>query len=76
MYVTRITTQTAFANSEPIAMPTGSWIPAFQRNFDTADGKQFVTVLAASAGDAHDVTAPQLEVVLNWFEELKRLVPR
>jgi hypothetical protein len=36
------------------------------------DGKRFLVVKPAPATQA---TAPQIIVVQNWFEELKRLVP-
>ena len=52
--------------------------PFFQRNFDvTPDGKIVGTILATSSGqpEAGTPTAPQIHVVLNWLEELKRLVP-
>jgi serine/threonine-protein kinase len=45
------------------------------RNFDTTpDGKQFVIVLPAS-DSVGDPARGQLDITLNWFEELKRLVP-
>jgi len=37
------------------------------------DGR-FVGLVANSAGTEAD-TAPQIRIVVNWFEELKRLVP-
>jgi hypothetical protein len=41
-------------------------------NYDvSSDGKQFVMV--KGSGDVGSLT--QINVVLNWFEELKRLVP-
>ena len=43
------------------------------RNYDVApDGSGFVMVLAEE--DERE-TSPKLHVVLNWFEELKRLAP-
>ena len=43
---------------------------ASQRNYDVMpDGKRFIMVRPADAG------RPRMHVVLNWFEELKRLVP-
>jgi hypothetical protein len=42
-------------------------------NYDVSrDGQRFLMVKAGAAGEA----APtQINVVFNWFEELKRLVP-
>jgi hypothetical protein len=50
------------------------------RQYDiTPDGKQFVVVLDAStsatAGGTRRPPPTQINVVLNWSEELKRLVP-
>ena len=46
----------------------------FERNNDmTRDGKQFLGVVKAGAAAASG--APQIQVVLNWFEELKARVP-
>ena len=40
----------------------------------TPDGERFVMVLPDDTGD--DETAdPRINVVLNWFQELTRLVP-
>ncbi len=49
--------------------------PTGGRNYDvTADGQRFLMLKEASA--TSDEAAPsQINVVLNWFEELKRLVP-
>jgi len=50
--------------------------PAFERNNDiTLDSKRFLAVVAAGQTAAGAPTAPQIQVVLNWFEELKARVP-
>ena len=51
--------------------------PAFERNNDiTLDGKRFLAVVAAGQNAAAGASAtPQIQVVLNWFEELKARVP-
>jgi len=44
------------------------------RNIDiTPDGKRFIAVVTDQGATS---TAPQFQVVLNWFEELKQHVPR
>ena len=46
-------------------------------NFDvTANGQKFLVTVPAGSGDTGG-TAPgtRLNVILNWFDELKRLVP-
>ena len=47
-------------------------------NFDvTADGQRFRVMVPRGSGDAGDAASgtPRIHVILNWFEELKRLVP-
>jgi len=42
----------------------------------TADGQRFlVTVPAGGVDTGGTATGPRINVILNWFEELKRLVP-
>ena len=38
----------------------------------TPDGKRFLKIKSASA----DADSPKLNIVLNWFDELRRLSPR
>ena len=46
--------------------------PVEKRNYDvSADGQRFLMVKQP----ANQAAAPQIVVVQNWFEELKRLVP-
>ena len=48
----------------------------FERNNDiTLDGKRFLGVVAAGQTASGAPAAPQIQVVLNWFEELKARVP-
>ncbi len=56
----------------PWAMTAGAFV-----NYDvTADGQRFVVLTAAAGQDtAGEPPRPQIHVVLNWFEELKALVP-
>ena len=74
LMVVSLSSSPGFAFGAPMALPIEDTIhPLAQRNFDvTPDGEQFLVVLAASTdGGAPDSIA----VVLNWFEELRRLVP-
>ena len=41
----------------------------------TRDGKQFVGVIAGGTVPSATAAASQLQVVLNWFEELNARVP-
>jgi len=48
-----------------------------QTNFDvTADGQKFLVFVPARRGDPEDAApGARINFILNWFEELKRLVP-
>jgi serine/threonine-protein kinase len=71
MMVVPVQTDTAFKAEKPRLLFEGSYRDNFTgvtSNYDiTADGQRFVMVKAEGTG--------QINVVLNWFEELKRLVP-
>jgi len=46
------------------------------RNYDvTPDGKFLVVMSAPGASETNPRPASQINVVLNWFEELKQRVP-
>jgi len=61
---------------EPLLLQDRSPPIGFPRNYDISpDGKQFIVVLAASQTQNNQPAAPQLNVVLNWLEELKQRVP-
>jgi eukaryotic-like serine/threonine-protein kinase len=72
-----ITTAPTFSFSEPVPLGAGmmSISPAQRRGHDPMpDGRRFVAAITARAdGGPADVVG---EVVVNWFEELKRLVER
>jgi serine/threonine-protein kinase len=72
-----ITPTPTFSFSEPMPLGAGmmSISPAQRRGHDPMpDGRRFVAAISARAdGGRADVTG---EVVVNWFEELKRLVER
>jgi serine/threonine-protein kinase len=72
--VVSVTTQPSFAFSTPRAVRRGFGIspPASPRMFDiTPDGR----ILGLGTRSADASPAPQLHVVVNWFEELKQKVP-
>ena len=46
------------------------------RKYDiTPDGQRFLTVIPAPNAEADETTPERINIVLNWFEELKRRVP-
>jgi Tol biopolymer transport system component len=72
-----VTTQPAFSFSNPVPVPRGfsSSATGAPRNFDlTRDGK-LVGVLDSGVTLSGGLITPQIQVVLNWFEELKARVP-
>jgi Tol biopolymer transport system component len=69
----------AFGNSTPVVRPT-IWLDNNNdagRQWDVMpDGQHFIgRIPAGSAGQAGQAQTQQIEVVLNWFEELKQRVP-
>ena len=45
------------------------------RDYDiTPDGQRFLVVMPADETVSDEPTAPQINVILNWFEELKERV--
>ena len=83
MRVVTVTTQPtlAFGNPSPISIPP-YWLDTANdvtRQYDVArDGQKFVGIIVAGAAGSTEAGAPaasQIQVVLNWFEELKTRVP-
>ena len=73
MMVVAINTQATFSATTPRVLFEGPYELGlgFRQNYDvTPDGQRFVMVRAAQGSER-----AQINVVLNWFEELKRLVP-
>jgi serine/threonine protein kinase len=65
-----------FGNPVPVPRPFVERGSGFERNNDiTLDGKRFLGVVAAGQTASGAPAAPQIQVVLNWFEELKARVP-
>jgi Tol biopolymer transport system component len=75
--VSGITTKPSFTFSSPVNVPIGNVKRgfAFERSIDIMpDGKRFVGVIAADQVQSGTTSTPQIQVVLNWFEELKQRV--
>ncbi len=76
MMVVEISTEPSLKATAPQLLFEGSYMPSGTRpgfpEYDvTADGQRFVMVQPMEPESA----PTQINVVLNWFEELKRLVP-
>ena len=73
MMVVPIQTEPAFHQGRPEVLFEGSYrshttLPGLQQYDISPDGQRFLML-------KKDETPAQIHVVLNWFEELKRLVP-
>jgi hypothetical protein len=79
LFAVPVTPGPTFAFGNPVSLPRifVERGPGFERNNDiTLDGKRFIGVVTAGTSTVSDAPAvPQIQVVLNWFQELKRLVP-
>ena len=64
-----------FSASDPLEL--SDIVTRIFSNFDvTADGQRFLVTVPAGSGETGDTArGARLNVVLNWFEELKQLVP-
>jgi eukaryotic-like serine/threonine-protein kinase len=78
--VTKVTERSGLSFSDPEPIQTGTWRntfggPSTVRNYDVSlDGKRFIGVIASGVTESGIPRAPQIQVVLNWIEELRRLV--
>jgi hypothetical protein len=72
-----VTTQPTFAFGNPVAIPQKFQLgPASARtSYDITPGGKFVGLITAGQMEFGPPTAPQIQVVLNWTEELKARVP-
>jgi hypothetical protein len=74
MMVVDVATRPTFSAGKPRRLFERRYEPtlALWPNYDvTSDGQRFLVVKTLD----QDPTPPQINVVLNWFDELKRLVP-
>ena len=78
--VTSVNERSGLSFSNPVLIKTGIWRntfggPSTIRNYDVSlDGKRFIGVIASGVTDSGTPRAPHIEVVVNWFEELRRRV--
>ncbi len=70
MMVVGTKTEPTFTAGSPVVLFTGRYTSGIAVNYDISpDGQRFLMVKEDEGQPA------QINVVLNWFEELKRLVP-
>ena len=74
-----VSTQPSVSFGSPVRSLTSGFatqIPASVRTFDVLpDGKHFIGVVSAGQAQSGSAGAPQIRVVLNWFEDVKQRVP-
>jgi eukaryotic-like serine/threonine-protein kinase len=77
MMAVTVETKATFAAAKPKLLfegpyERGSLVFSFEPNYDVSpDGQRFLMVKAS----AQESSPPQINIVLNWFEDLKRRVP-
>ncbi len=73
----RISTAPSFQFSRPetLVRRFTNASPAFQRTYDVTKDGRFLGLIGAGVVKESGVQTSQVVVALNWFEELKRLVP-
>jgi serine/threonine-protein kinase len=76
--VSSVSTHTSFTFGRPQPLPTGF---LFGRpgptNYDIApDGRRFIGVVDAERDQTGSSAAPKIQIVINWFEELKARAPK
>jgi hypothetical protein len=74
MMAVEVTTQPSFSAGKASVLFEGPYVltPRSFQNYDVSpNGKRFLMLRATEQAQAPE----QINVVLNWFEELKRLVP-
>ena len=64
----------AFSNERPLNI-RGFSIVQFFRDYDILRDGRFVMIFPADFDESREAPRPQMHIVTNWFEELKRLVP-
>ena len=78
--VVRVYTTLGFSAGNPVSVVAGG-LPTIDqgvnRTYDVMrDGSRFVTVAPASSNRSRVVESSEIEIVLSWFEQVRRLVPR
>ncbi len=72
----KVSTQSGFTFSSPVPVPRGGLLgtPGGPVNYDILPDGRFLGIVPAGQAQSGS-SAPQIEVVLNWFEDLKQRVP-
>jgi serine/threonine-protein kinase len=73
MFATAITTEPTFSARPAVALFDGPYIDSMGRWYDVAPDGRFLMLKPGWLSEGRET--PVMHIVLNWFEELKRLVP-
>jgi len=73
MFALAVTTEPAFSTAPAVALFDGAYVDSLGRWYDVGPDGRFLMVKPGWLGDGRET--PVIHVVLNWFEELKRLAP-
>ena len=75
--VQTITTQPSFSVSPPVLMraATQDFGQTSPNNYDVMPDGRILGVVAAGQTQSAESTTPEIQIVLNWFEELQERVP-
>jgi hypothetical protein len=74
-----VTTSPQFGFGQPVELARGARLGGIvfgRRNADLMPDGRILAVIYAGSQQSGDISTPQIAVVLNWTEELKRLVPK
>ena len=69
-------TERGFVAEKITPLPIEGIVTTGPRSYDiTPDGKHFLVMVPTSPTEARPALRDQINITLNWFEELKRLAP-
>ncbi len=73
-----VVTKPTFAFGNPVPVPRGITLgpPAARRAYDVTPSGKFLGIATAGGATAGQSASQRINVVLNWFEELRQRVPR
>ena len=80
LFLKSVATRPTFTFGNPVAVPSSGSLYLFgglnaTRRFDISPDGRFIAVIGSGQTASGTLTAPQIQVVLNWFDELKAKVP-
>ena len=73
----RVKTQPGFSVGNPVAIPFPLALPgpSLPRSYDVMPAGTFIGLIAPESARTAAPIPPLFQVVLNWFEELKKQAP-